>query len=294
MQKIDAEPVYEMSPLVPVYFPTFKVSMQHTLLYKDSTLSYLKLGHGEKVLLLFHGFGQHHRAFAALTETLAPHYTLYAFDLFFHGNSTWREDEQPLEKEMWKEIMVNFLNEHHTERFSVLGFSLGGKFALTTLELFPKQIEHIFLLAPDGITTNFWYSLATYPLLLRKFFKSMILKPGRLHAITSILHGLHVVDNRLLRFAESQMDTQEKRERVYYSWVVFRHMHVDLKNIADLIKSHPIKLTMMVGKHDKIITTQDMQRLLRHLRDYKLEILDTGHNGVIARSIPILIKGISQ
>ena len=38
----------------------------------------------------------------------------------------------------------------------------------------------------------------------------------------------------------------------------------------------------------------DMQRLLRHLRDYKLEILDTGHNGVIARSIPILIKGISQ
>ena len=268
--------------------------MLHTLVYKNSILSYQKTGHGEKVLLLFHGFGQHHRAFAALTETLAPHYTLYAFDLFFHGNSQWNEGELQLEKEMWKEIMVNFLNEHKIKKFSVLGFSLGGKFALTTLELFPKRIEQIFLLAPDGIKTNFWYSLATYPLLLRKFFKSMILKPGRLHAITSILHGLHVVDNSLLRFAESQMDTQEKRERVYYSWVVFRHMHVDLKNIADLIKCHPIKLTMMVGKHDKIITTQNMQRLLRHLHDYRLEILDTGHNGVIAGSIPILIKGNSQ
>ncbi len=283
-----------MTSLVPVYFPTFKPSMHHILTYKNSTLSYQKSGHGDKVMLLFHGFGQHHRAFAALTETLASQCTLYAFDLFFHGNSQWNEGEQPLEKVMWKEIIVHLLNEHKIEKFSVLGFSLGGKFALTTLELFPQQIEHVFLLAPDGIKTNFWYSLATYPLLLRKFFKSMILKPGHLHAITSILHGLHLVDNSLLRFAESQMDTQEKRERVYYSWVVFRHLHLDLKNLAGLIKSHPIKLTMIVGKHDKIISTQNMQHLLRHLQDYQLEILDTGHNGVIAGSIPVLIKGISQ
>lgn len=268
--------------------------MQNTLRYKNSTLSYQKSGHGEKALLLFHGFGQHHRAFAALTETLAPQYTLYAFDLFFHGHSRWNEGEQPLEKEMWKEIMTNFLNEHHIEKFSVLGFSLGGKFALTTLELFPKQIEHIFLLAPDGIKTNFWYSLATYPLLLRQFFKSMILKPGRLHTITSVLHTLHMVDRGLLRFAESQMDTQEKRERVYYSWVVFRHLHFDMRKIARLINDHDIPLSMIVGKHDKIITAENMQRLLRHLLHYQLETLDTGHNGVIAGSISILMKDIRK
>jgi len=268
--------------------------MQHTLRYKNSTLSYQQTGQGEKAFLLFHGFGQHHRAFAALTETLAPHYTLYAFDLFFHGNSQWNEGERPLEKAMWKEILVNFLKEHPTQRFSVLGFSLGGKFALATLELFPEQIEHIFLLAPDGIKTNFWYSLATYPLLLRQFFKSMILKPGRLHAITSVLHALRVVDKGLLRFAESQMDTKEKRERVYYSWVVFRHLHFDMRKVAELINDHGVRLTMIVGKHDKIITTQNMQRLLRHLRDYQLETLDTGHHGVIAGSISILTKDIRE
>lgn len=268
--------------------------MQHTLRYKNSILSYQQSGDGENVLLLFHGFGQHHRAFAALTEALAPHYTLYAFDLFFHGNSQWNKGEQPLEKELWKEIMVNFLKEHQIERFSVLGFSLGGKFALSMLELFPKQIEQIFLLAPDGIKTNFWYSLATYPLLLRQFFKSMILKPGRLHAITSVLHALRVVDKGLLRFAESQMDTQEKRERVYYSWVVFRHLHFDMRKIAGLIQDHNIQLTMIVGKHDKIITAQNMQRLLRHLRNHQLDMLDTGHNGVIAGSISILMKNIRK
>lgn len=263
--------------------------MQLVVLYKNSSLAYQKSGHGKKVLLLFHGFGQRHKIFETLTEALSPHYTLYAFDLFFHGHSKWA-DETPLEKETWREIMVQFLAENKIERFSVLGFSLGGKFTLATLESFPDRIRQVFLLAPDGIKTNFWYSLATYPLLLRRLFKSMILKPGRLHAITSLLHILRVVDNGLLRFAESQMDTQEKRERVYYSWVVFRHLKFEMKTIARLIQTHSIQLTLVVGKHDKIITTENMLHLLRHLKDYHLEVLDSGHNGVIAGSIPVLTK----
>lgn len=263
--------------------------MQRVVHYKNSSLTYQKTGHGEKVLLLFHGFGQHHKIFETLTEAVSPYYTLYAFDLFFHGHSKWM-DETPLEKETWREIILLFLEANKIERFNVLGFSLGGKFTLATLELFPERIEQIFLLAPDGIKTNFWYSLATYPLLLRRFFKSMIMKPGRLHAITSLLHTLRLVDNGLLRFAESQMDTMEKRERVYYSWVVFRHLKFKMKTIARLIQSHSIQITLVVGKHDKIITTENMQHLLRHLKDYRLEILDTGHNGVIAGSIPVLTK----
>lgn len=263
--------------------------MHLAVTYKNCSLAYQKSGHGEKVLLLFHGFGQHHKVFETLTEALSPQYTLYAFDLFFHGHSKWI-DETPLEKETWREIMIQFLAENKIERFSVLGFSLGGKFTLATLELFPDRIGQVFLLAPDGIKTNFWYSLATYPLLLRRFFKSMILKPGRLHAITSILHTLRVVNNGLLRFAESQMDTQEKRERVYYSWVVFRHLKFEMKTIAGLIQDYSIQLTLIVGKHDKIITTENMNQLLRYLKDYQLEVLDTGHNGVIAGSIPVLSK----
>lgn len=264
--------------------------MYSLVTYKDSLLAYQKSGYGEKVLLLFHGFGQHHKVFETLTEALSTSFTLYAFDLFFHGQSKWNQDEQTLEKEMWREIMLQFLTENKVDHFSVLGFSLGGKFALASVELFPDRIEQVILLAPDGIKTNFWYSLATYPFLLRRFFKSMILKPGRLHTITSLLHTLHVVDNGLLRFAETQMDTQEKRERVYYSWVVFRHLKFEMKAIARILETHSMRLTLIVGKHDKIITTENMNHLLCHLQDYQFEVLDTGHNGVIAGSIPILGK----
>jgi len=263
--------------------------MQFEIKHKNSILAYQKSGQGDKVLLLFHGFGQHHKVFEQLHETLGTRYTLYAFDLFFHGNSTWN-NETSLEKDTWREIMVQFLMENKISQFSVLGFSLGGKFALATLELFPVQIEKLFLLAPDGIKTNFWYSLATYPLLLRRFFKSMILKPGRLHAITTVLHTLHLVDNGILRFAELQMNTKEKRERVYYSWVIFRHLKFDMKEIASILLNHSISLTLIIGKHDKIITTENMKHLLRYMQDYQLEVLDTGHNGVITGSIPVLSK----
>jgi len=264
--------------------------MHFSVKYKNSTLAYRKSGHGEKVLLLFHGFGQNKRIFDELAHAVDDHYTLYAIDLFFHGNSQWSQGEVALEKKEWLEIMIHFLDENKIDRFSLLGFSLGGKFALATLELFPTRIDQLFLLAPDGIKTNFWYSLATYPLLLRKFFKSMILKPGRLHGLTSFLYRLRLVDKGLLRFAESQMDTQEKRERVYYSWVVFRHLKFVMKNIASLLEKHAIQLTLLVGKHDKIITAENMHELLRYVKDHQLIVLDTGHNGVIDGSIAVLKK----
>ncbi|HEY5824200.1 MAG TPA: hypothetical protein VIT44_07545, partial [Cyclobacteriaceae bacterium] len=69
----------------------------NSLLFKNATLHYIKSGSGPKSLLLFHGFGQDHRSFDDLTIVLAGEYTLYSFDLFFHGESSWRNDEEPME-----------------------------------------------------------------------------------------------------------------------------------------------------------------------------------------------------
>ncbi len=262
--------------------------------FNNSTLYFQKTGYGNRSLLLFPGFGQEHENFKALTDALSTYYTIYSFDLFFHGNSQWNHGELPLKKEMWKEIILRFLRETGIDKFNALGFSMGCKFALATLELFPRNIEYVYLLAPDGIRTSFWYNLATQTLLARKFFKSMILKPGRFYFITSILKTLHLLDKYLLRFTELQMETQEKRERVYYSWVVFRHLNFDMKKIATMINDHGIQLIVIIGKNDKVIPIQNMQFLLRYLPKQHLHILDTGHHGVINRCIPAIIASITR
>ena len=254
---------------------------EELLRYEESSLHYVIQGNGSKNLLAFHGFGQNRKAFDNFSNSFSTDYTLYIFDLYFHGQSTWGYDERPLQKHLWKKTIERFLELHQMDKFSLCGFSLGGKFALATLEAFPEKVESLILIAPDGIKTSFWYSLATYPMLFRQLFKSMILHPNRFVAISRALNSLGVMEKGLIRFAEHQMDTQEKRRRVYYSWVVFRHLTFDLKAIAQLLNRHSIALILITGKFDKVIRSKSMDKLLFHVKKYRHEILETGHNGLI-------------
>jgi pimeloyl-ACP methyl ester carboxylesterase len=159
---------------------------------------------------------------------------------------------------------------------------MGGKFALASLELFPRRIKEFKLIAPDGIKTLFWYSLATYPTSFRRFFRAMIVRPKYFNKILKFTKKLGVVDKSLLKFANTQMNTREKRRRVYLTWVVFRHLKFDLKLIALLINQNKIPMMMFTGKYDKIITAENMMDLLKDVKEYEHVILEAGHNTLIA------------
>lgn len=256
--------------------------IEHFFEFEGAKLYFAKSGSGSKILLAFHGFGQDHQVFNSF-PTNFPEYTIFSFDIFFHGKSEWSYGEKPMEKEFWNRLVDQFLMQQNIHSFSVMGYSMGGKFALAISERFPNQVKEIFLLAPDGIKTSLWYSLATYPQLLRKLFKSMILKPARFKYIISLARNLHFVDKGILRFAETQMNTEEKRKQVYYAWVVFRHLKFDTAKIATLINSNNTNLTLVIGKHDKIITAKNMEKLLKRVKKYRIEILETGHTGLISK-----------
>jgi pimeloyl-ACP methyl ester carboxylesterase len=230
---------------------------------------------GDRPLLMFHGYGQDSSVFKGIEG--------YSIDLFFHGQSIWNKGEEPLEKAEWKSIISDFLDQNKIKEFSVIGFSMGARFALATLEAFPDRVKEIILLAPDGIKTSFWYSLATYPIAFRKFFKSMIANHARFLRIARTSKKLGLIDNGILRFVETQMNSEEKRERVYYSWVVFRHLKFDVKKIAAMISQHNIKIRLYVGKYDKIITAKNMKRFTS-----EIQIVDAGHNDLIRKVKPLI------
>jgi pimeloyl-ACP methyl ester carboxylesterase len=262
--------------------------------HNKSQLHYVKAGSGKEPLLFFHGFGQDHTVYVPLIQALSKDYQLFIFDLYFHGKSIWGWAEKPLEKEEWKKTIESFLFENHIQNFSVVGFSLGGKFALATTEAFAQRVKRLFLVAPDGIKTSFWYSMATYPALLRKFFKGMIGNYKRFSMLATTLNKLDLVDKGLVRFADFQMGTEEKRQRVYYSWVVFRHLTFDLKKLAAMINTYGIETTVIAGRYDKVIVPKNMKRFLRHLKNSRFEVLESGHSGLIYESLPFIVKTRQQ
>jgi pimeloyl-ACP methyl ester carboxylesterase len=260
------------------------------LRYEKNKLHYVKAGKGADVLLFFHGFGQDHTVYLPLINSLSTDYQLYIFDLFFHGDSSWGYGESPLEKDYWQKMMQSFLTQENINTFSVVGFSLGGKFALATLESFHKRVKHLYLIAPDGVKTSFWYSMATYPILFRKFFKGMIGNYNRFRKLAEFLNRVKLVDKGLMRFADYQMGTEQKRKRVYLSWVVFRHLSFNLKEIAAIINDDSISLHIITGRYDKVIEPKNMQALLKHVKTHQFEVLESGHSGLIYESLPFLRK----
>jgi len=250
--------------------------------FGENILYYSVKGSGSTPLLAFHGFGQSKEEYDPFSALLGEKYTVYAFDIYFHGKSEWEDRNQALEKQDWEQILKLFLEKHQIEEFAVVGYSMGGKFALASLELFPRRIKEFKLIAPDGVKTSLWYSLATYPNSLRRFFRAMILKPKYFLQILKITKKIGIVDKSLLKFANTQMNTREKRRRVYLTWVVFRHLKFDLKLIAFLINQNKIPMMMFTGKYDKIITAENMMDLLKDVKEYEHVILEAGHNTLIA------------
>ena len=215
---------------------------------------------------------------------------IYSLDIFYHGKSHWSTPNKSLSKDYWTRLIDFFCQQHKIEKFDLLAFSMGGKFALTLIEQRSSRIQNIFFLAPDGIQTQIWYNLATYPILFQKYFKSIIVKPQRFHTVLNSLKTIGLLDKGISKFAASQMNTIKKRRRVYYAWVVFKELLFDLTHVADLINKEQIEVTVFLGKYDKIITEKGMNKLLKHLEHHRKIVLDCGHNNLIDHTADFLIQ----
>ncbi|MDB5273031.1 MAG: alpha/beta hydrolase, partial [Chitinophagaceae bacterium] len=111
--------------------------MKHLSLETDKAcLHYRQYGKGSSVLLCFHGYGQDHDVYRELETLYGSKYTIYSFDLFYHGQSFWHNKTQPLEKEDWSAIMADFFAIQKINRFSLVGYSMGSRFALATFDAF--------------------------------------------------------------------------------------------------------------------------------------------------------------
>lgn len=257
------------------------------------SLYYRKTGSGDTVVLWFHGFGQNHQAFDKISEPHSQKFTHYTFDLFFHGNSAW-VGGGAIEKLKWKELIQLFLDQTGIKNFSIVGFSIGCRFAVTLAEQFPDRVRNLIMLAPDGIQFRFWYWFATYPYLCRKLFQRIVTKPAFWNRLLSFLEVTRLIDRKLLRFAQRQMDTQQKRDQVYHAWVNFRHLKSNTTGLALLVDGHKIIITLIAGTRDKVVPARLVQKLKNQKPELHYHSFDANHNELIGMSGGQLFKFLQK
>ena len=255
--------------------------MKHKVLETPKALlHYRQYGKGDRDLLCFHGYGQDHDVYRELEELYGNKYTIYSFDLFYHGQSFWHDKAQPVEKEDWSKIMAEFFKAHAIERFSIVGYSMGSRFALSTFDKYAERVDQLILLAPDGIKRRFLYWLMTSFGFTRHLLRIVVTNPKPYLWLMQTLLALRLINRGVTKFSETQMKTRVARRRVYYSWVMFRKLFITPKATAEKIKLYNVTLKIYMGEFDKVITVSQIQPLLNAFPK-SLRTIPAGHTQLL-------------
>jgi len=159
----------------------------------------------------------------------------------------------PLVKKVWEEFFDQVLIKESINRFSVIGYSMGARFALTTLSIYAKQIDNLYLVAPDGLVQGNWYRFATRNKLQRLLFKLVLNSYPLFLKIAKLLSKLGVLNKGLLKFAQVHLQHKEERERIYITWVSFRKLVLAPSELHKITKKYKIGTKIILGNYDRVI-----------------------------------------
>lgn len=238
---------------------------------------------GRRLLVCLHGYGESgaHFAFLAKEPALAD-YSILAIDLPWHGGTIWKEGidftpedlshilEQIVEKEgLMKEWQAGI---------ELLGFSLGGRVALSMMTVLPVPVNRLVLLAPDGLKLNFWYWLATQTWLGSRLFAATMRHPGWFFALLKAFNRLGWVNSSIFKFVRYYIGNPEVRRQLYQRWMGLRRFRPDLKGTKSQLQKSGTQLRLLYGRHDRIILPIHGEKFIRGLESQaQCRLIESGH-----------------
>lgn len=95
-------------------------------------------------LVLLHGWGLNLRVWDGLTRELSKCFRVIAVDLPGHGRSAWNPKARTPAEQAWQ---VHATLASRSDRYSLLGWSLGGQIALDLAAAMPGNVERLVLAA---------------------------------------------------------------------------------------------------------------------------------------------------
>ena len=261
------------------------------LLYKRSSIGYCRFGHGPKQVVCFHGYGEQAMIYTFLEKYAGNEYTFLSIDLPFHGDTKWDEGQDFSHTDLQQIIHEILLEHNHRSlpadtdpgslgslKLSLIGFSLGGRVALSLYQAWPSTIEKLVLLAPDGLTVNFWYWLSTRTWFGNRLFAFTMNHPSWFLGFLRLMHKVGFVNTSILKFVNYYIEDKPARLLLYNRWTTLRSLKPNLKRIRSYISLHKTQTRLVYGKYDRIILPVRGEAFKKGIETYcTLNTIDSGH-----------------
>jgi pimeloyl-ACP methyl ester carboxylesterase len=267
-----------------------------TLDYKNSQISYLRFGNGPRPVLCFHGYGEEADSFAFLEKYLGQEFTFYSIDLPYHGQTKWNEglNVKTVDLSTIVNEILNAAPGTHPRKPFLMGFSLGGRVALSLYQNHPPSFEKLVLLAPDGLKVNFWYWLSTQTWPGNRLFGFTMKHPGWFFSFLKLLNKLGMVNASIFKFINYYIGDQKVRKDLYDRWTGLRKLKPDIAAIKSEIEKQGTTVHLIYGVHDRIMLPSIGERFRRGIeKNCSISIIHSGHQVLHEKHIRELLPAFN-
>ncbi len=263
-----------------------------SIAFKSSTIHYSYGGTGNHLLFCLHGYGESEKSFHFLESFLSTEYTLIAIDMPYHGSTDWKEglNFQVNELIQLQNLLIakhGFSNKH----ISLLGYSMGGRIALTILQQIPNSITRVILLAPDGLKINFWYWLSTQTFFGNQLFAATIHNPRWFLWMIKQFNRVGLLNLSIVKFIEYYLHDKKMRKLLFLRWTCFRKFSPNLNSLKTIVKQKRIPTHLLYGKYDRIIKPASGEKFRKGIESFcSIEIIDTGHHLLKEKNAGVILN----
>lgn len=261
----------------------------HTLLYKNSAISYYTIGNGVQKLICVHGYGESAESYMQLALQLQFAYTIICIELPYHGKTLWKEHVAFTPQNLTE--IIECITPVEFQKVTICGYSLGGRIALGLFEIIPHKIEKVILFATDGLHKNFWYWFATQTFIGRKLFAFTMQKPKWFFGLMNIGVKIGILNKSIHKFAMHYLGDAEQRNLLYKRWTGLRKFNPGKASLISSIKKNNVQLHLFFGRYDRIIQFKTGRQFAKQAPEcIKVTVLQAGHQLLKDKTLPELVK----
>jgi pimeloyl-ACP methyl ester carboxylesterase len=246
------------------------------------SVHYHEYGTGDKPLLAFHGYGMTGKQFHVLEQSVLSKYKVYGFDHFFHGESKlngWTEQQilAGMPKAMVRSYLEEWFKVYGRQRISLMAYSIGANFVLILLEEYADLVDEVILMAPDGLVGYQGFKILQHNPAGRLLFKSVTKSKWLAPSLLKGLKRVKVIDDDLYTIAYNEIDTAKKREDVFYTLNLIRHLQPDMEKVSDHINQYQVKCCLIFGRYDLLFPKKPAMPIIELLNNAEVHEVPMGH-----------------
>jgi len=247
--------------------------------YQSSFFEFVHFGQGPELVVCFHGYGEEAHSFAFLEKHLGAHYTFIAINLPYHGHTRWKETHAFTPQELLQVMEAIFGQLGMAPaRFALMGYSMGGRVAMTLANRVPQKITRLCLMAPDGMKMNFWYWLSTQTKAGNSLFHFTMKRPGWFTGMVKAAHRLRLLNTSIGKFLDYYIGDPVVRQQLYDRWTCMRKFTPDIPQLQQDIRQYQVPTRLLYGRYDRIILPARAQPFVQGAGAHcTITILAAGH-----------------